>query len=244
MKTLPLLALCAATLCGPAAFAQSADSDYVPVKVNQTEDATYPAEARQLDIKSGAASIAVAIDDKGNLTDALVTAYTYPAFADQALKVLKKWTFEPARIRGEALSSKADLTFSFELKGVAVVSMDIISDSELMTYKLREGREVYSACSLAQLDRIPNPKKIVKPAYAKQTALASRGGRVEVEFYIDQDGHVRMPSVKPDVIEESGDLAVAAVNAVSQWQFEQPVSKGLPVLVLAHQSFDFKPVDN
>jgi hypothetical protein len=50
-----------------------------------------------------------------------------------------------------------------------------------------------------------------------------------------------MPSVDQETIVANEELAAAAITAVSQWQFEPPTSKGRPVLVLAHQDFEFKP---
>jgi TonB family protein len=241
MKTRSILALFAVALGAATTRAQPSIPEYVPVKINQTEDATYPSSAVSAGVKSGAASIAISVDDQGKLTDTLVTAYSHPAFAERALSALSKWTFEPARIHGIARNSKADLTFWFEMKGVAVVSMDIMTDSELLHYKVAGSSDAYSACKLSELDHIPNPKKIVAPVYPKQMARSSQGGHLQVEFYIDPEGHVRMPSVSPEAIEANEELAAVAVTAVSQWQFDRPLSKGVPVLVLAHQDFDFKP---
>ena len=194
-------------------------------------------------IKSGAASIAVAIDDTGKMTDYVVTAYSHPGFADSALAALKKWRFEPARVHGSPRNAKVDLTFRFEVEGVVVVSMTPMTYSELLRFKIFPNSMAYSACTLGQLDRIPTPKKVVKPVYPNALALSSRGGRVSVDFYIDQEGHVRIPSVSKETNEANQQLAAIAVTTVAQWEFEPPMSKGKPVLVLARQDFDFKPAE-
>jgi TonB family protein len=62
-----------------------------------------------------------------------------------------------------------------------------------------------------------------------------------VEFYIDPQGNVRMPSVSRETIEANEELSAVAIAAVSQWQFDPPLAKGRPVLVLAQQDFTFKP---
>ena len=62
-----------------------------------------------------------------------------------------------------------------------------------------------------------------------------------MEFYIDPQGRVRIPSVSRETIEANPGLAAAAVTAVSQWQFAPPVSNGKPVLVVASQDFSFRP---
>jgi TonB family protein len=175
------------------------------------------------------------------MTDYLVTAYSDPLFAESALAAVKKWKFEPAQIHGAARSSKADLTFKFEVEGVVVVSISALSGSDVIKYKLTPNSQAYAACTLAQLDRIPTPTKIVNPSYPTELARSSRGGRVSVQFYIDNLGHVRMPSVSHETIEANAELASIAVAAVSQWQFDPPLQNGRPVVVLAQQDFTFKP---
>jgi TonB family protein len=92
----------------------------------------------------------------------------------------------------------------------------------------------YHVCSLRDLDRIPTPLHVVAPA----ASLRPDAGEVKVEFYIDEQGKVRIP-----VARETSDAAFAnaAVDAVSQWQFEPPTSKGKAVLVHAVQIFTIKP---
>ncbi len=244
MKCLRFPILCAATLlvAQPLA-AQMGEPTYVPVKIDQTESPVYPQTLVNIGIKSGAASIAVAIDDTGKMADYVVTAYSHPGFADSAIAALKKWKFEPARVHGSPRNAKADLTFRFEVEGVVVVSMTPMTYSELLRFKIFPNSMAYSACTLGQLDRIPTPKKVVKPVYPNALALSSRGGRVSVDFYIDEQGHVRIPSVSKETNEANQELAAIAVTTVAQWEFEPPLSRGKPVLVLARQDFDFKPAE-
>jgi TonB family protein len=244
MRNIKLLVLCASSFLGPIAFAQVGLPEYVPLKINQTVDAGYPPSMVTAGVKDGAACVAISVDESGKLSDYVVTAYTNSAFADEALAALRKWTFEPARIFGAPRNSKADLTFRFEIDGVVVVSMDVILYNELVHFKITPNCDVYSACTLSQLDRVPSPTKIVNPVYPRQLARSSRGGHVQVEFYIDPQGHVRMPSVTKEAIEANAELAAVAVMAVEQWQFAPPTSKGRPVLVLARQDFDFKPASS
>ena len=215
--------------------------DYVPMVMNQRVEAVYPSHLVAIGVKSGSASIAVAVDERGQVTDMLVTAYSHPAFAESAQAAIRKWTFEPARIHGFPRNSKSDITFRFQLEGVVVVTLTNLSYSEMLHLKLAPGSTAYTACTLSELDRIPTPTKIVSPPYEEALAKSSRGGHVSVSFYIDEEGHVRMPSVSRETIEANEELAALAVTAVSQWQFDPPISKGKPVLVVAQQDFNFKP---
>jgi TonB family protein len=60
---------------------------------------------------------------------------------------------------------------------------------------------------------------------------------VTVEFYIDQEGKVRVPAVAREDADDR--LATVAVAAVEQWRFEPPMRDKQPVLVLAQQDFRF-----
>ena len=244
MNTQTILFAIAGALCTtlpPSARAES--PDYSPVKINQTTSAVFPQSLVTVGIKSGAASIAVAVDEKGIMTDCLVTAYSHPAFAESALAALRKWTFEPMLIHGTPSSSKTDLTFNFEVDGVVVVSMSVLDSPELLWFKIAPNSLAYKACTPAQLSRAPSPTKVVRPVYPANLARSSRGGRVFVDFYIDEQGHVRMPCVSRDAYETNGALAAIAVSTISQWEFEPPVANGRTVLVRAQQAFDFKPAD-
>jgi TonB family protein len=239
MKTLRLLAAGSALL-GAAlpAFCQFVTPDYVPMRCIQTEPAVFPVSVLPLGITTGMARVAIQIDDAGRLTDYVVSAYTYPAFADAAVAALKKWQFRPAQIRGFARSATADLSFTFK-SGFVVVDMTRFSVPEMIHYRLIPNAMAFSACTLAELDRIPTPTRIIQPEF--EHSLGRRHEvRITVEFYIDQDGHVRLPAVSPEMNQANEELSAAAVHAVEQWQFEPPVAKGKPALVLAQQDFDFK----
>jgi TonB family protein len=242
MKSPRILVLCALAQLGSLTLpAMTGVPDYVPVKIHQNVEAVFPSSLVNLGVKSGSATVAIAVDSAGRLTDYLVTAYTHPAFADSAVIALKRWTFEPAFIHGFPRNSKSDLTFRFQVAGVVVVTMTSAAFEEMLLLKLAPRSMGYSACSLDELDRIPTPTKIVNPVYPNELARSSRGGHVLVGFYIDEQGRVRMPSVSRETIEANEELAALAVKAVEQWQFEPPTSKGKPVLVVAQQDFHFKP---
>jgi TonB family protein len=98
----------------------------------------------------------------------------------------------------------------------------------------------YRACTLRDLDKIPTPTKIVRPVYTPEQARRSHVRHVTVEFYIDEQGRVRQPAVARQADEADEELCAAAITAVEQWQFEPPVSRGRPVLVLVQQDFNFK----
>jgi TonB family protein len=161
--------------------------------------------------------------------------------AESAVQAIKKWEYEPAWVRGESRSATVDLTFQFENRGMVVVDLNVSSYVQLRDVQLRPGAYTYGVKTLRQLDRIPTPTKVVHPLYPAEAAQKQQSAVVTVQFYIDEKGRVRLPAVSRDTSERYGAFAAAAVNAVSEWQFEPPLSRGQPVLVAARQDFNFKP---
>ena len=241
MRTLRLLLSNAAILGGCLdAAAQFGPPEYEPMKADQAVLPGFPQHVLSQGVKSGQVRVAVQVDPDGRLSDFLVTAYSNPALVDGAVAAVKKWHFEPARIHGEPRSAKAEYTFNYEAEGVVLVDMSVQTIAELLRLRIAPNSLAFTAHTLGQLDRIPTPIRIVKPLYPQMLARSSRGGRVTVEFYIDEQGRVRLPSVDRQTIEANEDLAAAAVTAVEQWQFEPPLFKGRPALTLAQQDFNFK----
>jgi TonB family protein len=61
-------------------------------------------------------------------------------------------------------------------------------------------------------------------------------GEALIEFFIDEDGTVLLPRV---VSASAPEFGYAAVQAVSQWQFEAPKRGGKSTVVRAQVPFNF-----
>ena len=210
--------------------------EWQSLKIMQTVDPVFPPALMQRGVTKGIVQMAINTDPDGKLVETLVTAYSQKEFADSAMAALKQWKFEPARLRGDKVGTTVELNFDFEAKGV-VVSMSTLSDAinTLLAEQLGT-RLIYQPCSLRELDRIPTPIVSVPPAYPQELADRGLKGRVTVDFYIDETGAVRVPSVS---IEDDPVLTSLAVSALRQWRFEPPTRNGRPVLVRASQVFNF-----
>lgn len=217
--------------------------DYSPMKIIQTVPVAFPMEVSQLGITSGDVGVAISIDQTGKLTDYLVTAYSHRKFADRAVDALKRWRFEPAIINGDPHSATAELTFHFETRGPIIVNLSLSSYMELLNFQLRPTAYSYSACRLRELDRIPTPTKVVQPGLPPAAKNLTTKLVVTVHFYIDEQGRVRLPAVGRESSQSAEAFAAEALAAVSQWEFEPPLSHGRPVLVAARQDFNFTPAD-
>ncbi len=179
--------------------------------------------------------VAVAVDETGRLTETMVLGYTHPAFAKAGLEALKEWKFTPARIDGQPVATQTALTIEYSAEGV-VVSRGSLLDVDQHLQQAFGPRFAKRALRANELDRVPVRVNAESPRYAKQAAEQGVKGTVQVYFYIDETGAVRMPSVGL-----GGDpyLAQSAVEAVRAWRFEPPTRRGQPAIVAARQMFRF-----
>jgi len=233
---LPLiwLASAKAQVAGAGFGQRSVEDANIGVGIEQVGVLIYPAKMLESGIDSGEVRISISVDKEGVLQDCLITAYTAREFADVALAAIKRWRYRPAKAGGSPTASRSDLAFEFRNDGVVVQAMHSAQLRRAYFSSLNERYE-YKPCRLRDLDHIPTPVHVVSPAVNS----AEKMHTVTVEFYIDEEGNVRMPAVPR---ESAGDVyAAAAVAAVEQWRFKPPLRKGEPVLVLAQQEFNFRP---
>ena len=239
MKSSCLLPYCLALGLVVAASAQipSRRPEQVSLKIVQTDDVLFPLTLRNSQVMNGEATIAINVGNTGELVECLITGYSRKEFADTAVEALRRWRFEPARLNGEPWPAVQELHFDFSRTGVVidVTGLDLIANriDELM-----QARYAYRAFSLRELDRIPTPIEVVSPVAPPLNP--SDGKRtIVVDFYIDEEGRVRLPAVKR--VEANDVFAASAMAAVKQWRFESPLCRGRPVLVHTQQLFSFVP---
>jgi len=207
------------------------------LKIVQTIEPAFPAAMVQRGITQGEASLAINTGPDGRLVDLLVVSYSRPEFAEAAKSAVKQWTFEPARLDGEPVGTTVEIRFSFEAHGV-IVSMSTVGDvlDAQLARIFRDGFS-YQPCGARTLDKLPAPVVSVTPRYSKELAARGIKGRVRIEFYIDEDGNVRLPAT---TITDDSMLTALAVEAIKQWKFSPPTSRGRAVLVRASQDFEFR----
>lgn len=220
-----------------AMLATTAGAAFESIKINpDNPQPLFPLPLQVDGITKGKAVIAISVSDEGKLTEWLVLGYTHELFAKSCLDVLKEWRFTPAKLDGTPVSAKTELTFDFTLEG-AVISGNI---TNLYLYRniasMNGSRLVYHPCSAIEIDRAPSRIAGAAPRYDVEAEKVGVRGRVEVRFYIDETGAVRMPVVGP---ETHPYLGHEAVDAVREWRFEPAMQNGKPVLVVASQVFDF-----
>jgi TonB family protein len=104
--------------------------------------------------------------------------------------------------------------------------------------RLSGGHRTNKVGTLRDLDESPKVIHAVSPRYPAALATEKVAGRVILDFFIDEQGKVRMPALEKTDHEAFVDAAAAALM---EWQFAPPTRNGKPVIVQARQVFVFTP---
>jgi TonB family protein len=231
-------AFLAATLLAGVGLAAARAADATanaPWKAHQTVPALFPPRMLQRGIKHGIALVRVSIVDTGKLADALLIGASEREFGEEAMRVVKLWRFDPARIDGQPVGVVGTISFRFEIEGT--IAVDLRAGDRLPV--LGQQPMIYRAVELSELDRVPTPTHVVPPVYPEEWSKRGINGSAMIEFYVDETGRVRLPVAAAATHDL---LAGAAAAAVAEWQFTAPQRGGQPALVRIEQTFKFDPV--
>lgn len=183
----------------------------------------------------GEVRVVINVDDTGRLVDWLPVSYSHVRFLDAAVEALKGWKYQPAAMRGEPTGVRQQLVFNFQTRG-QVASFTGMEAANALFRSVTPPSEVRRVFSGRQLDEVPKPMKVVQPRWVPAVDKSAPGSGVLVDFYIDETGRVRMPTVSNYA---DATLAQAAVDAIDQWEFSVPTHNRRPVIVRATQWFAF-----
>jgi TonB family protein len=218
----------------------SASKRFQPLKILRTADPMYPVQLTERYIEKGEARIMIMVSEAGRLVDWMVTGYTHPLFAKEALEVLPKWSFEPATLHGEPVAVRTELRFLYRNIGrVRVVPGDM--EMALRMKDIR-GRDTFwrRICKMDELDQPPDAIVEIAPMPPDRLGAVAREGKVVVEYFIDPEGRVRMPIV---LSSDDEAFSQSVLLALTGWKYAPPTCNGQPVLAHVAREFTFKAVD-
>jgi len=220
---------------GGAAAAEPADLKRIqPIRIIRTTEPNFPLAFSTMTTARGEASVLISVDAGGKLADWLVVSYTQKPFADEAVRAIKAWQYEPARRDGQAIAVRTILTFDFEADG-KVMSVIPTEFFDIFVRSWLGERLISQICRPQDLDQPLQTVKTLQPRYAPPPdAPANARARALLDFYVDETGRARMP-----VVVQASDalFAAAAVDALDQWRFATPTRGRAPVAVHVQQEF-------
>lgn len=232
MKTLTRFAAgcCAVALASSALAnfgASSSERESVPPGVSRYVAPVFPEMTKQRGITRGHALIAIAWDAAGAPADVLALTATDPSFGEVSVEAAQKWRRPPGR--AEVVTYR----LNYAVGGVIIVAAKMIS-----AYNAELAADQPPRVWMAEdLDREPKPIVAPMPPFPESARGRFDGGRVVVEFFVDEEGQVRAPTVNYSSSEE---FAAAALATLRQWRFETPRRHGQPAVSSMRWAFDFK----
>ncbi|MCH4248353.1 MAG: energy transducer TonB [Acinetobacter populi] len=177
----------------------------------------YPLNLLQQNEK-GKAKVYVLIDPTGKVLKSEILSASSPEFGLAAKASLQAWEFYPAK--KDQKNSWSIITKEYDFNLFNRDSRLSASASQILE-DIKKNKKDFS--KINDLDQIP------KPLYAPMPAKSSNGGKnyVQIEFYLDKDGLVQLPTLLSYDNEEQAWLALTAIK---RWQFEVPKINGQPVI--------------
>jgi TonB family protein len=178
-------------------------------KLASSPEVEFPRELSAYEITDSIA-INVTVSREGRVAKAKVVGGKIDALKEAAEKTLKKWAFEPYLINGIPVPVRTELTFNFS--------------NTLDNYRDPNGD---APVRLEEKTAQALVAKRVEPQYPLEAKTAHIQGKVELRVIVGEDSQVHALHI----LKGHPTLAVAAYNAVRQWQFKPYVENGktLPV---------------
>ncbi len=179
---------------------------------------------------NGYATIDVAFlfNDQGYVEDWVALRANDPKLIRSLNSVVGDWKIKPPMYEGKPSWAYMEFTVRFVNEG-AVVSMSPIETLMSMTGSMND--DFIYLVPFSELDSIPTPIEMDQPKLSPKLVQGSPGATVKFEFFIDQEGKVRMPIVKEFETEEMA--AAIMLESLLKWRFEPPTRKGRPVMTRA-----------
>jgi hypothetical protein len=223
----------------PANFPEFAKGDYSPAALGPREPELridYPGSALARGITNGRAVVSVLVGADGKVMDSLAIGYTDKAFAKALVDHVQSLDYRAATFKGQTVPGRFDIGYQFEKANAELNSMDA---GRSMTEQIQGSKLSYSSVSEKKLDR---PLEFTNAALPRIPlnfkADSDAPVKVFVTFYVDEEGHVRVPNVDSA---SSPALIAGALKAVRTWTFKPGTVAGKPVLVYAGRSVGFVP---
>ncbi len=204
----------------------------VPPKIQVVVAPVYPLELLRQG-RHGSAKVWIAVGPDGKVRDSRVVEASDPRFGLATQAAAEAWVFEPARKDGQASWASLGLTEDFNER-----DRDTGPDRATEELLALLDREAPDFANASELDAPLSVFRRVQPVYPRALDRTGTRGEASIDFYIDRDGQVRLPSI---LSADRPEFGWAAATAVGRWRYRPPTRDGKPVRVHARLLFDFAP---
>jgi TonB family protein len=205
-----------------------------PPRTKATAFPVYPVALLREGTK-GTVNVGVVVDPQGQVAEVNLVGPAPARELEMAVRAaMQLWSFEPAKKDGAPCYAALAFTFDFAPAGTNSVPLAAPALKLLAELKKNPAKAV----AFEQLDSLPMALSRRNAVYPVFPRGAKPTGKVEVEFYIDEQGNARLPTA----VSATNDIfAAAAIQAVASWHFSPPLQKKKPVVARARTTIEFIP---
>lgn len=179
--------------------------------------------------------IAILVNEQGEIDDWLTIRTNDRILISSVGNVIDKWKLKPAMYEGKPSWSYTELHIEFIQSG-AVINIGIQEAVVGLFHNMHDDFEM--VVPFSNLDSIPKPIVMETPVLHSSMFRKNIGRTVKFEFFIDENGNVRMPIVKESNAENTATAII--LESLLKWKFEAPRKNGTKVATKAVIPFDVK----
>jgi TonB family protein len=199
--------LVASLLVAPLQSGADKIPEYVPPDVLSASNIPYPVDTQAV----GAVSLLLSLDNNAQIQN-IQALRDYPPLTNSVQDAVQLWTFRPAVLKGNPVSSEISLTVIFNVFNPA-------------------GGAAYQSLVLAPSQSTNpdasqfTPPQITLASFAKYPAASTAQGTVVLDVAIGRAGQPKQIRVINDV----PTLTQQAISAIKTWKFNAATMKGQPI---------------
>lgn len=181
-------------------------------------------------------TLAVLFNDQGLVDDWIPVRTNDVKMVQYIRQVIGDWKMYPPIDESDAPQwSYYEFEIKFENKSVI---LDLTVMESVMNFFNLAKDDIFLVVPYNALDSAPKLIVSATPELPKELLQTSAGKTLEIQFFIDKDGNVRLPVVKQSDVEPISKGIL--LDTLKSWKFETPMRNGKPVATRAIVPFQIK----
>jgi TonB family protein len=234
-----LLGILAAALPAGPLLSQEIEAVATPLKPKLITpiQAIVPISLRNSSLPNQQVVAKVQVNGSGMVEDLVILEATHVDLVNRAESLIRKALFDPGDVGfDEAVRFELILPFQYP-SDAGMPNKTTVDDVQLMIDSVTDNDRSLALYSPSELDE---PLKVLDQGtvYVPENEQGERiEGSAKVEFYVNQDGLVRLPRIVSSTDDE---VALAAISSIRDMRFTPPTHEGNPAVTLVRMPFNSK----
>jgi TonB family protein len=234
-----LIGILAAALPANLLLSQENEAVATPLKPKLITpiQAIVPISLRNSSLQNQQVVAKVQVNGSGMVEDLVILQATHIDLVNRAESLIRKALFDPGDVGlEEAVRFELILPFKYP-SDAGMPNKSTVDDVQSMIDSVTD---VDRSLALYSPNELDEPLKVVDQGivYVPENEAGERiEGSAKVEFYVNQDGLVRLPRIVSSTDDE---VALAAISSIRDMRFTPPLHDGRPAVTLVRMPFNSK----